>query len=304
MPKKIKMEKPVCLICGEEKALPRFENVANRLNPAEKFRIVQCTRCGFTFLSPRPEESEMHRYYDVEEYQPHQLSDESLTDRIYKKVRNININGKIRLASKISKGNSILDIGCGTGEFLAALKNIGWQTTGMETSGEAREYAINSGLTIYPSLDNVDSKFDVITMWHVLEHVHRVDDLLKHLHRLLNDDGVLIIAVPNIDALDAAVYDQNWVALDTPRHLYHFRPVDIKKLFSQNGFAVERISNLLHFDPWYNALLSGQLSARLTTSKFGPASALKSMAVGKLSWLNGLFRPSRCASPTYLIRKV
>jgi len=140
-------------------------------------------------------------------------------------------------------------------------------------------------------------------MWHVLEHIHDVSGLMKSLNRLLSDSGFLIIAVPNINSLDAKFYKTEWIALDTPRHLYHFRPKDINILLDKNNFELIKISNNLHFDVWYNALLSSQLQSKIAGRKTSFWDLLKVGIIGKLSFFNGLIKPLKTSSPIYIARK-
>ena len=124
-----------------------------------------------------------------------------------------------------------------------------------------------------------------------------------NLKRLLSDDGFLIIAVPNIDSIDAKFYKDNWIALDTPRHLYHFRPNDIVSLLDKYNFEVKQISNRLYFDVWYNVLLSAQHQSKIESRKTSLWDLLKAASIGKLSFLNGLINPLKASSPIYIAQK-
>ncbi len=254
------LENTNCLICKNDSNNILYDDVKNRLNIKEIFTIVQCNKCGFMYLNPRPNQSAINKYYDLEEYHPHNLSEESLFDKIYSAVRKININAKRKLISKLyTNGRSLLDIGCATGEFLQNMKDNNWDVQGMETAKDARKIASQNGIKISENLDHVKDNFDVITMWHVLEHIHDVDELMKNIHRILKDDGYFILTVPNSNSLDAKYYKSEWIALDAPRHLYHFRPEDINSLLDKYDFQLVNINNKLHFDVWYNVLLSAQL---------------------------------------------
>ena len=298
------MEKSNCIICDSSQNSIYYETVQNRLNIGETFSIVQCETCGFKYLNPRPTISSIEKYYDVEEYHPHKISDESLIDKIYLKVRDININAKKKLLNKLSpQKKTLLDVGCGTGEFLEVMKNHGWTVAGMETAKEAKDIASKEGIEVFDDLVNIKSKFDIITMWHVLEHIHDVPAIMDNLYRLLSDDGFLIIAVPNIDSIDAKFYKDNWIALDTPRHLYHFRPKDIISLLDKYNFEVKQISNRLYFDVWYNALLSAQHQSKTENRKTSLWDLLKAASIGKLSFFNGLINPLKSSSPIYIAQK-
>jgi 2-polyprenyl-3-methyl-5-hydroxy-6-metoxy-1,4-benzoquinol methylase len=282
----------------------RYKNINNRLNIGEKFIIVQCNQCGFNYLNPRPSESSMNQYYDIDEYHPHKLSEESLFDKIYSGLRNINVNSKRKLIGKYKQPNgNILDIGCATGEFLQSMKAHNWEVVGIERAKDARNAASRNGINIYENLNDIQDKFDIITMWHVLEHIHNVDELIKNIHRLLKDDGILFIAVPNIDSLDAKYYKSEWVALDTPRHLYHFCPLDINSLLQKHNFQLIEISNRLHFDVWYNVLLSAQLRSKIKGKNTSLLDYLMAGIIGKISFFSGLFNKEKTSSPVYIARK-
>lgn len=299
------LEKSSCIICDEKQNTMFYNAVQNRLNISETFDIVQCENCGFTYLNPRPTIESIEKYYDVEEYHPHKISNESLVDKIYIKVRDININAKRKLIKKlIPQKGALLDVGCGTGEFLENMHLNDWQVTGMETASEARELAEKENIRVFDNLEKINQRFNIITMWHVLEHIHNIPTLMNNLSRLLSDKGYLIIAVPNIDSLDARFYKTNWVALDTPRHLYHFRPKDIITLLNRYQFEVRKISNRLYFDVWYNALLSAQLRAKIENRNTSMWDLIKAASIGKLSFFNGIINPLKSSSPIYIAQKV
>ena len=293
-----------CIVCGETKNSVYYETVQNRLNIEETFTIVQCETCGFKYLNPRPTISSIKKHYDVEEYHPHKISEESFIDKIYLRVRDININTKKNLIEKLKpQKRTLLDVGCGTGEFLEAMKKQSWNVTGMETAKEAKDIATKADIAVYDDLNNITGQFDIITLWHVLEHIHDVSGLMNNSNRLLCDSGFLIIAVPNINSLDAQFYKSGWIALDTPRHLYHFRPKDIISLLDKYNLEVKQISNRLYFDVWYNALLSAQHQSKIESRKTSLWDLLKAASIGKLSFFNGLINPLKSSSPIYIAQK-
>jgi len=297
----VRQEPVNCLICNSIQSKTFYPNVPDRFSPEKTYREVICSQCGFVYLSPRPVEEEMSRFYDLKDYHPHHLSETSWFDRIYARVRKKNSHNKRNLIEKYYSAGHLLDIGCGTGEFLMEMKNNRWLVTGVETAPEAREIAKGKGFQVSDALWRVEGPFDVITLWHVLEHIHRMDSLFTNIRRLLSPDGYLFLALPNRESFDAGYYENHWVALDAPRHLYHFRPADIEKLLKQYGLKIVKISPLLYFDTWYNALLSAKLGSVVKNKSILPQLPV-AMVVALISFIKGLIKVKKCASPVYVAR--
>jgi len=248
-----------CLICGTKDFKIHLQTEDYFLTK-EKFTIVTCPNCGFRFLNPRPISKELGRYYESPQYISHSNSKTGLTNILYQIIRQFTLRKKFTLVNRlVSSGKNILDIGCATGEFLNEFQNHGWSSHGIEPNKNAREFARkNYGLDIRPEEEITDYKndsFDVITMWHVLEHVAALPERIDEIVRLLKNDGVLLVAVPNSDSFDANYYGKFWAAYDVPRHLYHFSPVTIKRLFEKHGFILQK-SFPMKFDAFYVSLLS------------------------------------------------
>jgi 2-polyprenyl-3-methyl-5-hydroxy-6-metoxy-1,4-benzoquinol methylase len=296
------VEQPTCLICGSGQNTPCL-TVPDRFNPKEKFQLVKCNGCGFVFLSPRPDEESIGAYYQSEAYQPHQEKASSFNEKIYRWVRNRNVRYKRRIIERIVEKGNLLDYGCGTGEFLLEMQQAGWQTIGYEPAEKAAKIAREYGLQMIQNLSEIKSKLNVITMWHVLEHVHQANELLEKIHQVLDPEGMLIIAVPNRLSFEAQMYRSNWVAWDAPRHLYHFTPADMARLLDKHSFQIVD-HKMLYFDPWYNALLSASLE---TSGKNGPikiVALFKALLFGKLSMFFGMLDKKRASSVIYLAKPV
>lgn len=287
-----------CPICNSTQFSPFLSAVDNTVS-RETFQIVQCNSCGFKFTNPRPEESELGRYYKSEEYVSHSNTKKGFINSTYQSVRKYTLLKKLQLISKHYKTGRILDIGCGTGEFLNVCKNAKWQTVGIEPDDDAREMAIkNYGLDVHQESDLVfleNASFDVISMWHVLEHVPKLNERVEELKRLIKPNGIIIIAVPNCSSLDAKTYQQNWAAYDVPRHLYHFSPKDIETLFRNHGMKVFRILPMI-FDSFYVSMLSEKI-------KTGKINLLRSTWNGLRSNISALKNGKTYSSQIYLIRK-
>jgi len=224
----------------------------------EIFTIVKDESSQLLVTSPRPNDEDLDRYYESEDYISHSDAKKSLFDRIYQLVRNFTLKRKIKLINSfVKEGKSILDIGAGTGDFLVACKNSGWQVQGVEPNDKARSIA-EEKLAIELSTLNTTlgiQKFDVITMWHVLEHVPNLNEYIAQLNILLKENGRLVVAVPNHKSFDASYYGEFWAAYDVPRHLWHFSQTSIKQLFERENMVVEKTLPM-KFDAFYVSLLS------------------------------------------------
>lgn len=225
----------------------------------ESFAIQQCVACAFQFTNPRPDTSSIGRYYESDEYVSHNSAATGLINQAYRLARFFTMRRKVSLVNRLAPRKGLLfDYGCGTGHFLAAAKANGWKVAGVEPSARAREEAtarvgqpIGSGKLVDFELES----FDTITLWHVLEHVHALNDTLNQLVNRLKPDGVLLIAVPNVESLDAQHYRQEWAAYDVPRHLYHFSPQTMTQLLKKHKLKV--LETLpMPLDAYYVSMLS------------------------------------------------
>lgn len=251
-----------CLIC-RGKSLQEYRKAKDYLVSNKQFTITQCKQCGFVFTNPRPDDQNLGQYYISEEYISHHDSGSSLTQRLYQAVRRYMLSYKVKLIQKHLMTNStpfLFDYGCGTGEFLRKIRKMGWQTGGLEPSEQGRERAVSKGLHIYANEDEMRSNLpnesiDVITLWHVLEHISDPVAKAKFFFSLLKEDGLIVVAVPEYKSYDSRYYDEEWAALDVPRHLNHFDENSITSIFSQVGFVFEKSYPLI-FDAFYIALLS------------------------------------------------
>lgn len=247
-----------CPVC-DHTSFVDFLTLKDHMITKEDFKIVKCETCGFHFTNPIPSESVIGQYYKSENYISHSSSKAGLINRAYNVVRNITLKNKVKLISRLSNGKDLLEIGSGTGHFLKASLNAGFNVQGLEPDEDARLFAKNQFALDLQSLDEIteieSNSKDVITMWHVLEHVYHLKRDVAEFVRVLKNDGVLIIAVPNMNSWDANHYGSFWAAYDVPRHLYHFQESTIKKLFVQ--FNLDCVEVLpMKFDSYYVSMLS------------------------------------------------
>lgn len=236
----------------------------------ETFDLLIDEEYQMLITSPKPNLEDLGRYYESEAYISHTDSKASLMDKVYQLVKAVAIKQKIKLVNSFnSDKKNILDIGCGTGDFLVACKVSGWNVFGVEPNSKARDLTLEKMIEISDSFENtikenisefledksLNNKFDVITMWHVLEHVPNLTEYVEGLKKLLKPNGTLIVAVPNFKSHDAEYYQQHWAAYDVPRHLSHFSKKSIQLLFKKVAIKVVEILPM-KFDAYYVSLLS------------------------------------------------
>ncbi|MCB0430745.1 MAG: class I SAM-dependent methyltransferase [Flavobacteriales bacterium] len=250
------------------------------------FLIQLCNNCDLGITSPRPPIADLGKFYESEAYISHSNTNKGIISKLYHLVREVAVKQKCRLVEKYSPHGKLLDIGCGTGQFLSACKDRGWQVMGLEPNEKARAYAKEvlrvpvEDISELPKLPIGD--FQAITMWHVLEHIPDLNHHLDTIHTLLADDGTLFIAVPNKNAADAKYYGSHWAAYDVPRHLWHFSPHAMNLLLNKHGFALSHILPML-FDSYYVSLLSEKYkgSSQLTQLITGFLNGWRSNRHGK-----------------------
>jgi SAM-dependent methyltransferase len=192
---------------------------------------------------------------------------------------------------------SLLDVGCGTGEFLAVTKTAGWLVEGLERDERAaacaREHhqiAISAGSV--EQLSASTQQYDAVTLWHVLEHLYDPGQASEIIAQRLRENGVLLIAVPNIAGLDARVYKSNWVALDAPRHVNHFSLDTLARLGSKHGLTL-RWWRQLPPDAFFNALISEKLAAQRRPRRWflWPLRLMRAPRVALASLIGGSHTP-------------
>jgi len=289
-----------CPVCNSNVFSP-FLTCTDFFVSGEKFRIKECDSCGFKITEDVEDEENIGPYYQSERYISHSNTSKGFVNSVYHKVRKHMLGQKRKLVEKVSPGQkgSILDVGTGTGFFLDEMKRQGWQTTGTEKSSDARWFSKSEfGLNVLPTgqlFGFKENLFDIVTLWHVLEHVHQINANMEAFYKILKKGGALIIAVPNHSSYDAGHYREYWAAFDVPRHIWHFAPEQMKSFGEKFGFTLSEI-HPMPFDPFYVSLLSEKYK------KSKPA-LLKGMFHGTASWFTGMFKPGRCSSVIYVFKK-
>lgn len=226
----------------------------------EEFQLIFNEDTEILETFPAPNEDQLSKYYKSEDYISHTDSKRNLFERVYHIIRSRALKKKLRLINSFgNESKQLLDVGCGTGDFLKIALTNGWTVTGIEPNEQARKIAnvkTNQNVFEIDHLDNLkEHSFDVITLWHVLEHLPKLDTHIQLFRKLLKPNGLLIIAVPNYKSYDAAHYKEFWAAYDVPRHLWHFSRKSINKLFQKENFTLIKTIPLI-FDAYYVSLLS------------------------------------------------
>jgi 2-polyprenyl-3-methyl-5-hydroxy-6-metoxy-1,4-benzoquinol methylase len=285
-----------CPICN--KPLTNKMRAEDYVVSNEVFDLLSCTFCDLLCTDINPNQ-DFSRYYESPEYHSHVQTGTGLISSLYNLVKRHTLKTKRRLINRqLVKPGSILDIGCGTGDFLLTMQKAGWHVTGSEPSDKARIQAETKlGQPIHSDIKLIDAKFDVITLWHVLEHIPDLQNTFNRITELLTQNGTLIIAVPNHKSFDARYYKEHWAGLDVPRHLWHFSPKSLSQL--TNRKHLKTVKTLpMYFDSFYVSLLSEKYRRGSITF----LGYIRAIAVGAYSNMAAMLT-GKYSSLIYIIRK-
>ena len=288
-----------CPLCGSEN-ISVFLKATDHLLTLESFKIFKCRSCSFLFTQDVPDADEIGKYYHSQDYVSHSDTRKGLMNKLYHFGRTIMLKKKYRMVNKVVKGKNLLDIGCGTGYFPAFMKRRGYDVTGVETDQKARAFAEKEfGIRVYSPADfinhKLEGKFDVITLWHVLEHLDDFNLYLEKMLEQLSPGGSLVIALPNCSSLDARHYKASWAGYDVPRHLWHFTPATLKILAENHGLKIRKMKRLM-LDPFYNSMLSEKYRGNKVFMIFG-------IVIGKLAYIESIFNIKKSSSIVYILNR-
>jgi SAM-dependent methyltransferase len=269
------------------------------LTTKEKFKITEDKETRVLKTIPTPKEEDLPSYYSSEAYASHQERASTPVLWIYMRVRKIAMKSKIKLISTFNtKTGDLLDFGCGLGGFLSATHAKGWSSYGIEPHQKVKTKAKKiSGREVYSTIgeaQKTNKKYDVITMWHSLEHVVDLGKTIRFLYNSTKKEGKVVVAVPNHQSFDAKHYKNFWAAYDTPRHIWHFDQKSITNVFKKQGFSLER-KRLMMWDAFYISILSEK-------NKRSRAVYFKAAVIGVISNFLSLFT-GESSSITYVFSK-
>ncbi len=292
----------LCPVCDKNNVTV-IMTVSDYSLTGDTFNIISCNTCSLNFSNPIPDKEHIAPYYNFPEYISHTDIKKGWMNTIYHKVRLRTLRQKTDWVQSLFTGykGNLLEVGAGTGAFANAMDKKNWKVTALEPDASSREIAFkNYGFVLHPISDLQilsPNTYDVITLWHVLEHVHDLKIYISTFNKLLKDNGRLIIAVPNHTSFDAHFYRNFWAAYDVPRHLYHFSPTSMKFLMKSYGFELVNIKPMW-FDSFYVSILSEKYK------KSGLLGVARAFIIGSISNLIALSSNVKASSIIYEIKKV
>jgi 2-polyprenyl-3-methyl-5-hydroxy-6-metoxy-1,4-benzoquinol methylase len=289
---------PSCPVCGNNQLVISLTSI-DYTTSGEVFAIEKCTTCGLMLTNPQPEAAELGKYYESSSYTSHTVNSQNLLDKLYTLARMYALRWKLGLVKKYAgQPAKLLDLGCGVGDFLKVCKDNQMSIAGVEPSAHARKVAEQkTSITIARQFEPEGESFDVITAWHVLEHIPDLAQTLKAMHQRLTENGTMFIAVPNHESYDAKNFGAHWAAYDVPRHLWHFTKQSINRLFAQQGFNMVAIEPM-KLDSYYVSLLSEKYKRK----KLSALGILSAFTTGLISNLKAR-RSTNYSSLVYVFRK-
>lgn len=274
-------------------------NIKDHSVSGEEFQLIKNKDFGFLETHPQPSEENLSKYYNTEDYISHTDTRRNLLEKVYHIVRIISLKRKLRLINSfLLESKNLLDVGCGTGDFLQIAQKNNWQVFGIEPNEQARNIAnlkTNNSVFKTKQLTKFEKhSFDVVTLWHVLEHLSKLDEYISNLKSLLKENGMLIVAVPNYKSHDAKHYQKFWAAYDVPRHLWHFNQDSLAKIFEKENMRIIKTIPM-KFDAYYVSLLSEKY-------KYGFMNPLRAFWIGFKSNLKAK-QSGEYSSLIYVIKK-
>lgn len=248
-----------CIVCDEVIFSPLFKTKDKMFNLPGIFEVNKCIKCGLVFLNPQPSQEELKKHYPHQKYYSYKATIKGLSGLVSKfrayliknhynptllsKTFSSLIQGVPAIPNKpVRKPWRVLDVGCGTGNTLVLLKELGWEVYGLDIDKNAIKVAKVRGLNVklggYEKTSSFpDNYFDSIRLYHVFEHIPNPDNCLQLIYKKLKPGGEVILGTPNSNSLVSRIFGKFWFNLDIPRHLFIFSPKTLSKIVKKNGFS-------------------------------------------------------------------
>ncbi len=275
-----------CPLCNTSESRAYIQ-CSDNLVTGTIFTIEECLACGFLFTSDEPGKENIGEYYASDSYEA-LTGKRSALRSLIRSLRQRHVARIIENRRQGTKG-TLIDIGCGAGDFLLLMKKRGWLVRGIEPDESCRKNLATRGINVITPDDITtipDASADVITLWHVLEHVHDLLEFGGHLKRILAPGGICIIAVPNATSFDGRVYGKYWHGYELPRHLYHFTAETLSRFAHMSNFTILQLG-AMPLDSLYGCLKS---------EEYRHGNALRGLIVASISIALSQLRTS--SSPT------
>lgn len=291
-----------CPLCHSQEVSP-YGEAQDKLVSKECYTLMRCRQCGFIYTAKAPQSTALAHYYQSEAYVSHSNTRKGLIHVLYHIARKWMLYRKGKLVKRYTHTEtpSLLDIGSGTGYFAHYMQQLGYRVSAIEQSQGARDFCFQTfGLQPEANLLTTQLKplsQDVITLWHVLEHLEDLEQHINVIGSLLRPKGTLIIALPNPTSHDAMYYGSDWAAYDVPRHLWHFSPQNIIPWLQSKGFVVKAIRPMW-LDVYYIALLTEQQLGHLHLKGW-----LRALRIGFVGSLKTLRHREAASSLIYIFGK-
>lgn len=245
---------PVCKSTSYRVFLKGCKDILYRCSG--EWTLLECIHCQVVYTVPILNEGNLLEYYPAD-YSPYNILLTGLRERT--------ISGFLRKAAmlpyKVRFGSPecvqqpfgearLLEVGCGSGEFLKSMTRLGWKCWGLDVSPLAVKQAKKSApdaVIIQSTLTEVvfEEPLDVIAMFNVLEHLPDPVESLHKCFEILAPGGKLLIGIPNVGSYEAKLFGRYWRGLDIPRHLFHFRESELRRLIEACGFTVLKVRPMM-----------------------------------------------------------
>lgn len=289
-----------CPICGK-KRFNHFAECKDWVISEEIYSLLKCEDCGMIFTQDAPTEEDLPKYDKIKQKLAHGDAPRGLLNNLYYYARQIMLTRKAKLVERLScvRNGTLLNFGAKTGFFSNRMIRRGWRVTSVERHHEERLFSLEFFHHRMLDIKELDSQqsgfFDVITLWHVFEHLHSPADFLDKFFDLLKPNGLLFIAVPNCQSFDAGHYGAGWAAYDAPRHLWHFNTDTITRLCHQRGFIL-MYHQAMPLDSFYVSIMSEK-----HLRHWFPF--IRGFFVGLYGWAQSINKRDRGSSLVYVFRK-